>query len=155
MTLTVTDEDGLTDSIAKPIAIGKMSSTISMNLSPTTLTVGENVTISGSLDPLRENAPVTIWHRMKGEDNWNILTTVQTDENSQYSYVWSSESVATYEIKASWDGDLNTLANETTIQELTVEEAGPDSTLLVVGAAVVIAILVIIVAYFLKARKTV
>ncbi len=155
VTLTVTDGNGLTDSIAKSITIGKASSTISVNLSPTTITVGENATVSGSIDPLRENVLVTIWHRIKGEDNWSILAAIQTDENSQYSYVWSPESVATYEAKASWDGDLNTLADETTIQELTVEEAGPDLVLILIGAAVAITILIIIVAYSLKARRTV
>ncbi len=154
VTLTVTDENDLTASITKSITIRKMSSTISIDLSAASITLGENATISGSIDPTRENAPVTIWHRVKGDGNWNVLITIQTDENGEYAYAWAPESVATYEIKASWEGDLNTLPNETTIQELAVQEAGPDVILLLVGVALAIAILGIVVAYLLKARRT-
>lgn len=58
---------------------------------------------------------VTIWYRLGGEETWNTLTTVTTDEDSQYSYTWTPATVGTYELKASWPGDANTLPAESSI----------------------------------------
>lgn len=111
--------------------------------------------ISGSIDPIRKGVTVTIRYRLSGEDVWNGLTTVQTDENIQYSYVWAPESAGNYEIKASWEGDKNTFASETEVQGLTVKEAGPNVPLSLIAVVVAIILMVIIVAYFMRARKTV
>jgi len=112
VTLTVTDNDELTDTSAKSIDVGKLSSTISISVAPTTITIGKNTTVSGSISPTRVGASVTIWHRLGGTETWSILTTIPTDSNSQYSYAWTPSEVGTYEVKANWTGDANTLPAE-------------------------------------------
>jgi len=120
--LTVTDNDGLTNTTTKPINIGKASSSISISTSPTTFTIGESTTISGSLSPTRVAVSVTIQHRPSG-GIWTTLTSVTTDSDGSYSYTWTPTTDGTHEIKATWEGDENTLPSESTDQSVTVEAA--------------------------------
>jgi PKD repeat protein len=157
VTLNVTDNDGLTNMDTQSVNIGKMSSTIDIGLSPKPITLGENTTISGSIDPERSEVTVTIWYRLKGEETWSKITT-PTDENSHYSYVWTPESEGTYEIKASWEGDENTFADETEVQELIVKEAAQPSgssipPYLIALIAAIVIVIVVITGYLMKTRK--
>jgi len=133
----------------------RVISTITISADPTTITVGENTTISGSIDPTREGVTVTIWYRLSGEETWNNLTTVTTNEYSQYSYVWTPETAEIYEVKASWLGDEDTTPAESNVQTITVQEkpSGIPWYLYIVaagGAAIIIAAAAF---YFLKIRK--
>jgi len=96
-----------------------LSSTISIALSPTVIALETNVTISGDIDPPRPAVNVTILYRTSG-GTWGTLVTRTTDSNSSYSYEWTPETTGTYEIKASWDGDSNTLDDESNVQILEV-----------------------------------
>ncbi len=78
--------------------------------------------LSGEIDPVREDVNVTLLYRSTGQEAWNTLATVTTNETSGYSYVWSSSSTGTYEVKASWPGDINALAAESSVQTVTVQE---------------------------------
>jgi len=132
----------------------RVNSIITMSVDPTTTTVDGSITISGSIDPTRENVTVTIWHRT-GQGTWTILTTVTTDENSQYSHVWTVDTIGTYEVKASWLGDENTAPAGSNVQTITVEEApsGVPWELYVAAAGVTAAIIAAIAFYFLKIRR--
>ncbi len=132
----------------------RVNSVITLSVDPTTITVGESITVSGSIDPIRENVTVTIWHRT-GQGTWITLTTVTTDENSQYSHVWTVDTIGTYEVKASWLGDENTAPAESNVQTITVEEApsGVPWELYVAAAGVTAAIIAAIAFYFLKIRR--
>jgi len=113
--LKVTDNDGLSDTTTKSVTIGKLSSTISITVSPTKITIGETVTINGSIIPTRPGVNVTVWHRSSGEETWRILTYATADENSEYSNNWIPSESGTYELKASWLGDSNTLPAESSL----------------------------------------
>jgi len=132
----------------------RVNSVITLSVDPTTITVGESITVSGSIDPIRENVTVTIWHRT-GQGTWITLTTVTTDENSQYSHVWTVDTIGTYEVKASWLGDENTAPAESNVQTITVEEApsGIPWELYVAAAGVTAVIIAAIAFYFLKIRR--
>jgi uncharacterized membrane protein len=132
----------------------RVNSIITLSLDPTTTTVGESTTVSGSITPIREDVTVTIWHRT-GQGTWITLTTVTTDENSQYSHVWTVDTIGTYEVKASWLGDENTAPAESNVQTITVEEApsGVPWELYVAAAGVTAAIIAAIAFYFLKIRR--
>lgn len=121
VTLTVTDNASLTDSTTKTITVAKLSSSISISPSPTTIKVGETTTISGSIIPVRVGVTVTIHSRLAG-GTWDTLTTVLTNEKSQYSYVWTPPEAGTYDVKASWLGDANTLGAESTVETIAVEK---------------------------------
>ena len=108
VTLSVTDDDGLATIAKKSITIGKLSSTISISASPTTIMIGEITTVGGAITPTRVEAIVTVWYRLSEEEPWNFLTTAITDEHSQYIYTWMPLGTGTYELEASWEGDMNT-----------------------------------------------
>ena len=135
------------------MTIEKLSSNISATLSLTTITVGKSVSINGSITPSRSGVDVTIWYKLIGDEAWNNLTTVQTDQNSQYSYTWTPQQTGTYEIKASWPGDSISETAESATQTLTVQEVQPIRWELyaVVGITIVSAAAMII--YFTKIRK--
>ena len=76
---------------------------ITISVEPTTVTVGENVTISGSIQPRLAGVAVRIrWQPL--ERSWGTLATVTTDENGKFSYVWTPETVGTYEVRTEWLG---------------------------------------------------
>jgi len=85
--------------------VGKLSGSISIAASPTTITIGESTTISGSITPASVGETVTIWYRETGKP-WGILATVTTNETSHYSYIWAALVWGTYELKATWIGDI-------------------------------------------------
>ena len=154
VTLTVEDNDGTTHSVAEFVTIIKLSSTISITASPTSITVDENTTLTGSITPKRAGVTVTIWYRLSGEETWSTLETVTTDDNSQYSYIWTPPAATTYEVKASWEGDENTKPNESVTSTVTVNEAPtgiPLYLIAAVGAIIIIASC--IAAYYLIRKK--
>jgi len=95
-------------------------STISISLSSTVIALGSDVTISGDIDPVRQNVNVTILYKPSGETSWTTLGTNLTDSNSHYSYTWTPTEAGTYEIKASWDGDSDTFGAESIVETLEV-----------------------------------
>ena len=156
VTLTVTDDDKLTDVITKLITVVKASSIISISVSSETIKVGEDTVISGSITPAREDANVTIYYRLTGGVAWDT-TTVTTSSTGGYSYTWTPDEAGTYEVKASWPGDGNNLGAESSIKTVTVEEEAeppPPDYLLYVVIVIVIVILAAVAIYFLKIRKS-
>ena len=152
--LTVTDNDGLTDTTTKSITITKSSSTISITAHPTSITVGESTTLNGSITPMRAGVTVTIWYRLSEDEAWSTLETVITDDNSQYSHDWTPETAGTYEVKANWLGDENTQPSESVTSTITVNEAPtgiPLYLIAAVGAIIIIASCII--AYYLIRKK--
>lgn len=125
-------------------------SSISISASPDAVTVRKNTTISGSITPVRVGATVTIHYKLIDDVAWNT-TTVISDSTGGYSCVWAPSKLGTYEVKASWPGDANTLGAESSIIEITVKAAAP--YLLYAVIVIVIVIVVAIAIYFLKIRK--
>ena len=132
----------------------RVNSNITTSADPTTVTVGESTTISGSITPEHTGVTVTIQYRSAG-GSWSELATVTTDDNSQYSYVWTPKTAGTYEVKASWLGDENTSSAESDVQRITVQE--PSSSILwylyIAAAGVAAIIMAAATVYFLKIRK--
>jgi PKD repeat protein len=128
------------------------ASIISIYTFPKTITVGSIAILNGSITPTRPGVNVTIKYRLSEEETWNNITTVTTDENSTYSYDWTPQSVGTYEIKASWEGDMYTLPSESGILTIMVSSTSP-SVFLYVGAAAAAIAIVAIAIYLLKFRK--
>ena len=135
---------------------GKEPSIMTLDVSPSAVKSGSNVTLSGSITPTKANADVTIYQRLEGVSVWSILSTVKTNQQSQYSYTWTTSSVGTYELKAGWQGDSVTSGDESDMRTVTVtaEEptGGPDYLPYIIGA-IVIVIIAIVVVYFLMRRK--
>jgi parallel beta-helix repeat protein len=99
-----------------PIAtlnVTKKSSTLTINVNPTTATIGSNITITGKLTPQLEEQDIIISYQpMPPIETWNILATVKTDVNGNYRYNWTTTEVGMFILKASWPGDQQTSGNE-------------------------------------------
>lgn len=129
------------------------ASAISISASLISLTVGKSTAINGSITPVRPNVSVTIRYRLAGEETWDIIETVTTDENSTYLYEWTPEVAGTYEFMASWEGDEKALPSASELLTIKVKE--PSSNIVLYAAVVAVAIVAATVAiYFLKIRKT-
>ena len=97
-------------------------STLTISISPETITYGEEVTINGSITPTRVGARVSIMYRYEGA-TWRWLADVTTDPNGRYSYVWKPKAAREYEVMARWDGDNETLGDESEVVHVTVNKA--------------------------------
>lgn len=86
---------------------GGIGSTITTEVEPSTVSIGQYVTISGHITPTRAAAKVTIHYRMAGA-TWDVLTTVETNSHGEYSHSWRTTKEGKYEIRSSWPGDENT-----------------------------------------------
>jgi len=154
VTLTITDSEDRNNTDTQSIVVGKLTSTTSINAAPSTMTRGNSVTITGSITPTRTGVTVTILYRQSGAETWAVLSTVTTTGNGQYSHSWTPTAAGTYEVKARWEGDVNTVGDESDMQIITVQETSiiPDPTLLLIAVIIVVVVIAVAV-YFLKFKK--
>ena len=103
VTLTVTDQTGLTDSTPKTVTVQKITSTLSIQVNPPKIEIGKNTTISGKLYPPKETT-ITIKYKL-AENAWQTLTTLHTDSQGNYQYSWTPTTLGVYTLMASWEGD--------------------------------------------------
>jgi len=134
------------------LTVSKMSSTITLDVSSTSITVGSNITISGSITPAQSQVNVEIMYKPSDGD-WSTLATVTTDSNGEYSWDWAPQDAGTYEVKASWSGDENTSADESDIETVNVQGAFPLDITIISVAAVGIIVAAGVAFYFLKIKK--
>lgn len=111
-----------------------LPSSISLTLSSTTVILENSVLINGSISPTRPNQNVTIYLSSDGS-SWNVLTTVETDSNGHYSYLWTPQSAVTYYVRASWSGDVDHLGADSDVCALTVVPMAHSVTFRVEDAA--------------------
>lgn len=133
----------------------KLGSATLLAASPQTFVIGESTTLSGSINPARSGVTISLWYRLKGEQTWKALTNVTADNDGQYSFAWAPPSAATYEVRASWQGDQNTYSSESNTYTITVNEAPTGLPIYVIIAAVAIVIIVAIgiAVYYMKTRR--
>ncbi|MFQ6064779.1 MAG: PKD domain-containing protein [Candidatus Bathyarchaeia archaeon] len=93
-------------SILVHACIGLELGSISITASPTHITIGQNITISGTIDPPHEEN-VTIFYREKDKPPWISLPTVTTNATGHYSCNWSTFHMGTYEFKGYWVSDTH------------------------------------------------
>jgi hypothetical protein len=138
----------------EPSHLYAFTCTISISAFPANITVGDSIILNGSISPVRVEANVTINYRLLGE-TWNTLKTLVTDADAHYSYNWTPVTTGTYEVKASWEGDLTHLPDESDVQTVTVEETERPTTniYLYIAAAAVIIIITTAVLYVMRTRK--
>jgi len=135
-----------------------MPSTILIALSEDSISLGESVTMSGSVtaadDTVRANVNVTIQFMKSGAEKWTLLDTVETGSNGNYDYDWTPNETGTYKVKASWEGDEFTLGHESEVKTLEVKGATVFPLIYVIAAVVAIIIIAAVVVYFVKIRKS-
>jgi len=99
----------------------KPASQITINASPTTVTVGAIVAMNGTVTTAPD-ARVTIWHKI-GAGAFTNLTTVTTNTSSVYSYSWIGSAAGIHQFKANWTGNDQYLGAESTAVSVTVNKA--------------------------------
>ncbi|MEM3985540.1 MAG: MG2 domain-containing protein [Candidatus Methanomethylicia archaeon] len=101
------------------LIVVKGSSSLTISLRPQYVAAGGNITISGVLHPKLSNAPITIMFRAAGGE-WSVLSTVNTDLNGIYRYVWVAPASGVYQFKSSWPGNANLNGAESSIVNATI-----------------------------------
>ena len=126
----------------------KDGSSISIAVSKTTLTIGESISVSGTLSPPKEGEEIEIQYRVD-EEIWTTLSTVITDSSGGYSYNWTPTRNGTYEIKVNWAGSETTLSSFNIFNSITVSQEGASDSFLYFIVGVIIGIAAIIGVYYL------
>lgn len=127
-----TVEDGLFTS--KP----SVSSTLLLSVAPSSIEINRNFTLSGSINPVVVGATVTLKYRVAGGATWTPLATRTTNQTSQYTYQWKPISVGSYDVQASWVGNLTTLGDDSDVVTATVNKQGSTITLILTPSTVTI-----------------
>ena len=71
--------------------------------------VGSDVIISGAITPVQGVVNVIIQYKEAGTVEWTTLAEVTTDSESRYTHTWTPTEMGTYEIRAYWPGDEDSL----------------------------------------------
>lgn len=151
---TVTGETETNDNtliIENAVSIQKLESELSISASPDTLTLGTTTTISGTIDPVRQSATITLHYKLVNEQTWNTIGTATTNAQGQYTLDWTPTEAGTYEIKASWQGDATTFPSESIPETITVHEP-PTTTWLYIGVAVIMIAVAAFAFYFIRRK---
>jgi hypothetical protein len=148
------DPNTLPASETGTLTVNKTIPTITIDVQPTHVTLGSNVTLNGTISPtiLGANININIQYRLQGDANWTALTIVQTDSQGQYSCLWKPDKAGTYELRASWSGDQNTNPAESEPKTVIVG-VQPTEAVPYVVAGVITIIIVAAAIYFVKIRK--
>jgi len=106
------------------------TSSLSLGLSPESVSLGGSVTLSGTLTPTQPSpgipagTTVTLSYSLGG-GSWNVFITAQTGGGGAYSVTWYPPYPGTYQIKASWSGDSNYEGAASSVASLTVTGTPP------------------------------
>jgi len=123
---------------------------------------GSNLTIRGTITPAKIGVEVTIYYRTILSNTSDILAKVLTDDNSNYTYIWTPTEGQFLYFHASWSGDNSTLAAESQEVGILIKSEEPSSpepepldimAYLPYVAAVIIVALIVAVYYFKKIRS--
>jgi len=125
---------------------------LSMSADPTTVTVGEGVTISGRLTnrlligfPGVPDKTINIEARLEGEEAWTKIGEDMTDSDGFYLFTWNPSRDGNYAVRAAF-GDT-----KSDVVMVTVNPA-PLPIELIIGAAAAVIVVVAVLIYFLKKR---
>lgn len=139
----------------KRVNVERILSFIMVDVDPQNVIVGSNVTVCGTINPMRESVNVSVQISRANETGIMLNATVKTDADGSYAYVWKTSEVGTWEIKVSWDGDQNTYSAESETKTVNVEAASPPPHDVLPYVIVAIAIIAILTGgvYFMKRKS--
>jgi hypothetical protein len=94
----------------------KQKSSVSLSLFPRIILPEGQTTISGTLTPPHAGAEIKIEYRIPNEE-WQKITDVYTDAYGEFSFLWETlpTALGEYELKASWQGDLDHEGSDCTL----------------------------------------
>jgi len=131
--------------------LGPTRSEITFDLSATSITEGESVTITGSIHPNPGSVEVILEYSSDEGITWNKLASIGTDADGSYSYSWSPDT-GSYRIRAKWAGNWCYRAFSNPIPK-TLTVTSIISPTIVVGIAATLVVAIIGGYLFMKSRK--
>lgn len=102
------------------INITKSSSNITVAVNPSTINLGSNITINGTLNPPKANERIDIYYRRNGGHWIDFRTITKTNAEGHFNLTWEFWKGGSYDIYAGWDGDKNTTECESSTVTFTV-----------------------------------
>lgn len=100
----------------------RAQSSITCSASPSTITLGSSVTVSGSISPSHAGVAVSLTYTKP--DATTIARTATTTSAGSYSDVYTPDMAGSWTVIASWDGDSDHLGATSSHAHLTVEGGG-------------------------------
>ncbi len=101
----------------------KIPTTVSCSVSPSEVTQGVPVTISGSINPAVAGATVLLAYR--SPDGTDIERTVTTDTDGFYSDSYQPDIIGSWSVTASWRGDPTHIEAKSPTNSFSVEKKKP------------------------------
>ncbi len=97
-----------------------LATEVACSLSTSETVPGEEVTVSGRIEPTIPEATVTMI--LVGPDGSTTTKTLNLDSEGSYAEVWEPSEPGQWAVKVSWEGDLGHNASESQTVYLVVEE---------------------------------
>jgi hypothetical protein len=91
------------------------------SLYPNTKTIGSSINLTGSMYPERL-ATIDLQYSRDSGATWTTFATVTTAQNGDYSYQWTPTSTGNYRVRASWEGDEISAADNSSEITVIVEQ---------------------------------
>jgi outer membrane protein assembly factor BamB len=107
-------------SLSITLTVTKVSSSIVVLISSSTISYGQTVTITGTISPTTDGT-VTLEYSVDGS-TWLVIAS-ELSSSGSYTSPWKPPHVGNYYIRAKWDGNVNYNGATSTIKTLTVDKA--------------------------------
>lgn len=105
------------------LLVSKLSTGLTCEATTSTLVIGEQVVLSGIINPIRSGVQVTIQQHINS--GWITLNYVTTDTEGQYTYVWKPSTSGTYHVRMSVASDEMYGASLSSSLIITIEKITP------------------------------
>jgi hypothetical protein len=106
--LTVTDNDGLTDTSTQTVTVGMVPTSISISTSASSMFAGFKVDIGGTLRDVYGygliGKTIVLSYTFSGIYEWNPITSCTTDNSGNYLATWIPTATGSFALEASWSG---------------------------------------------------
>lgn len=110
------------DSSLLTLEVSLAPSSIYLAPSPSTINLGDTITVSGFISPAHTYRSVSLCYSQDGYE-WSLLAIVVTDSGGQFSYEWTPVSVGTLYLKVEWSGDSDHQGAVSEICTVTISQA--------------------------------
>jgi len=117
--------------------LAKFNSVIFLSTDQEYIPLGQTIALNGSINPTTIGAIVTLEYKLNN-GSWNLLVSLNTDENGWFKFDWRPDSTGIYELKAKWNGNGQAFASESTTKTVTVAQNPPSLTTYALYAAAII-----------------
>ncbi|MEJ2241843.1 MAG: Ig-like domain-containing protein [Candidatus Bathyarchaeota archaeon] len=117
-------------------------SSITCDLSSTSLSPGNDVTVSGSISPAISGVNVTITYTKP--DSTTFTRTIVSNIDGSFQDVYSPDLTGSWSVKASWQGNANYLGSTSFAADFTVGSSTFNLPIELIAAVIIIIIIIVV-----------